>query len=104
MRMRSRVLVAMLASASSLAAVPLLSTSASAQGQSATQRVIVVFKNQDPGQPATRSTLPRRESSFHSTQAPVVSQMSSSGASGIQRYNVVDAVSATVSAGEEAKL
>jgi subtilisin family serine protease len=104
MRMRSRVVIAAIASASLLAAVPLLSTSASAQGQSATQRVIVIYKNQDSRQPATRSLLPKRESSFHGTQSPVVSQMSASGARSIRSYKVIDATSATVSSNEVSKL
>jgi len=102
--MRSRVLIAVVASASLLAAVQFLSTSASAQGGSATERVIVLYKNQDSAQPATRKLLPKRESSFHSTQAPIVSQLSASGARSIHSYKVIDATSATVPANEVAKL
>ena len=42
----------------------------SAQSQAATQRVIVVLKNQAPGTPATRALLSQRESSFAAAQAP----------------------------------
>ncbi len=104
MRLRSRVLVAAVASVSLLAAVPLLSGSASASGQSATERVIVVYKNQDPGQPATRALLPKRASAFRATQAPVVSQLSASGGRSIHSYKVFDATAATVSPDEVTKL
>ncbi len=104
MGMRSRVLAAAIASVSLLAAVQLLSTSASARSQSATERVIVVYKNQDPGQPATKALLPKRASTFHGTQAPVVSQMAASGGHSIHSYKVIDATAATVSPNEVARL
>lgn len=47
----------------------LLSTAASAQGQAATQRVIVVLNNQDPSQPANRADIGRRRTSFRSSQS-----------------------------------
>ncbi|HEX4011267.1 MAG TPA: S8 family serine peptidase [Solirubrobacteraceae bacterium] len=104
MRVRSRLLVLGVVAASLVAITQVLSNSASASGQAATQHVIVVFKNQDPGKPATSSAMPQRAASFHHSQAPVVSQLSSSGAKSIQSYNVVDAVSATVSPSETASL
>lgn len=104
MRVRSKVLVATLAAVSLVTMMQVLSTSASAVDQQLTHRVIVVFKNQDPTQPATRAQLPQRVDSFHATQAPVVSQMASSGANSIHSYKVIDAVSATVSTGEVSAL
>jgi hypothetical protein len=104
MRSRSRVLVVTCLVLSSLVAVTLLSASATAQSQVAADRVIVVFKNQDPAQPATRAMLQQRKSSFQNTQAPVVSQLSSSGARSIHSYTVLDAVSATVSPDEVSQL
>jgi hypothetical protein len=99
-RVRTRIAAVALAPAALLASAQLVSSSASARDQTAMQRVIVVLKNQDPGQPATPSALPNRQASFRSSQASVVAQMSSSGASAIRSYNVLDAVSATVPAGE----
>jgi hypothetical protein len=81
-----------------------LSNRASAQGQAATQSVIVVFNNQDSAAPATRADIATRRSSFQSTQAPVVAQMQAAGATGIQTYSLIDAVSATVPSGEVATL
>jgi subtilisin family serine protease len=81
-----------------------LSSRASAQGQAATQSVIVVFNNQDTAAPATRADIATRRSSFQSTQNPVVAQMTSAGATGIQAYSIIDAVSATVPSSEVATL
>jgi subtilisin family serine protease len=104
MRVRSKVVIVAIAAMSLVALMEALSTSASATGQTPTQRVIVVFKNQDPAAPASRRDIGRRKASFGSTQAPVVSQMSASGANRIQSYNVIDAVAATVSKSEVASL
>ena len=81
-----------------------LSSRASAQGQAATQSVIVVFNNQDTAAPATRADIATRQSSFEGTQDPVVAQMQSAGAQSIQAYSIIDAVSATVPSSEVATL
>ncbi len=106
MRVGSRVLLAVCACAalSLFAGSQLLSTAASAQGQTASQRVIVVFKNQDRSQPATRSMIGQRTRALRQIQAPVLSQMSASGARNVHPYNVVNAVAATVPAGEVSSL
>ncbi|HEX4011266.1 MAG TPA: S8 family serine peptidase [Solirubrobacteraceae bacterium] len=104
MRGRSRLLAVVVAATAMFGLLQVLSTSASATDQTPTQRVIVVFRNQDPGQPATRADLGARRNSFHATQSPVISQMSSSGAHSVQSYNVIDAVAATVSKSEESTL
>jgi hypothetical protein len=82
----------------------LISSRASAQGQAATQRVIVVLKNQDQAQPATPKLFAQRHAAFMASQAPVVSQLQNAGASSVQGYTVVDAVSATVSSSEMSTL
>ena len=104
MRVRSRVLLATAAALSLFGLVSLLTTSASARGQTAMQKVIVVFKNQDARQPASRSHLQSRKASFRSTQAPVLSQLSAGGAKSVQSYSVIDAVSATVPHSEMSRL
>ncbi|MBV9605820.1 MAG: protease inhibitor I9 family protein [Solirubrobacterales bacterium] len=80
------------------------SAAAIAQGQAATQRVIVVLKNQETGLPATRADIGARRQAIQSAQAPVTSQLNSSGARDVHRYTVLNAVSATVSPAEEAQL
>ena len=105
MRVRGAVLAAG-ATTMSLAALVAggLSSTATAQGQAASQRVIVVLKDQDQGQPATPSLLPKRRAFFQKAQAPVISQLSQAGATSVQSYSVVDAVSATVTPGEASSL
>jgi hypothetical protein len=81
-----------------------LLSSAAAQNQSSTSRVIVVFKNQEGSLPATPKLLPQRQSAIHGIQAPVLSQLHSSGAKNVHSYDVLNAVAATVSKGEESRL
>jgi subtilisin family serine protease len=98
MRVRSRIVVVATAAVSLLLlSISLLSgAAASAQDPTAAQSVIVVLKNQDQSQPATPADLAARESTIHSIQAPVLSTLTSAGASSIQTYSVVNAVAATV--------
>jgi hypothetical protein len=58
------------------ALMQVLSASASAVAQAPTQSVIVVFKNQDRAQPATRSALGARRRTLAAVQAPVLRQLS----------------------------
>jgi Subtilase family/Peptidase inhibitor I9 len=80
------------------------SAAATAQGQAATQRVIVIFKNQEPGLPATRADVGARRHALQSIQAPVTRQLSSFGARNVHSYTVLNAVSATVSSSQAAQL
>ena len=77
---------------------------AGAQGQAATQRVIVVLKNQETNLPPTRSDINARRNAIASSQAPVKNQLNSSGARSVHSYTVLNAVSATVSPSEAASL
>jgi Peptidase inhibitor I9 len=104
MRLRNKVLIVTCAALSLLAVTELLPSSAAALSQAPTQRVIVVLKNQAPSLPATRAQVSQRRASFQSSQAPVLSQLSSSGARSVHSYTVLDAVSATVSPNELARL
>jgi hypothetical protein len=96
MRIRSRVLLAAIASASLFAIVQVLSALATAQSQTPSQHVIVVFKNQDRAQPATPAMVGQRRQTLQSIQAPVLNQLSSSHARSVHAYTTFNAVSATV--------
>jgi hypothetical protein len=103
--MRNRRTVVLIASvvAALIGGMQLLS-SAAAQNQSSANRVIVVFKNQERSLPATRKLISQRKSAIQGIQAPILSQLSSSGAKNVRSFDVLNAVSATVSKGEESQL
>jgi Peptidase inhibitor I9 len=82
----------------------LSSSFAAAQSQAPTQRVIVIFKNQETSLPPTRSLVGARRHALQTIQAPVTSQMSASGARSLHSYTVLNAVSATVSPAEVSQL
>jgi hypothetical protein len=77
---------------------------AGAQSQAATQRVIVIMKNQEKNLPPTRADIGARRSAIALNQAPVASSLSNSGARSVHSYSVINAVSATVSPSEESQL
>ncbi len=81
-----------------------LSASASAVAQAPAQSVIVVFKNQDRAQPATRSALPARRRTLAAVQGPVLRQLASSNARSVHSYTTLNAVSATVSPAQVSSL
>ena len=87
-----------------VAGLMLTSSAAVATVPVANHRVIVVFKNQETSLPPTRALASTRASAIHSVQAPVTEQMSTSGATDVQSYSVINAVSATVSSSEESQL
>ncbi len=99
MRYRSRVLGTVMASMSLFAVAEIASGSASAESQTPSQHVIVVFKNQDHAQPATPAMVGQRRQTLHSIQAPVLDQLSSSHARSVHAYTTFNAVSATVTPG-----
>jgi hypothetical protein len=80
------------------------SASATAQGQAATQRVILVLKDQVKNLPPTPADISARRSAVALTQAPITNQLSASGARNVYSYDVVNAVSATVSPSEASAL
>ena len=85
------------------ALMQVMSASASAAAR-APQSVIVVFKNQDRGQPATQSTLPARRRTLAAVQAPVLHQLAASKARSVHSYTTLNAVSATVSPAQVSSL
>ena len=84
----------------SASAVPRAPASASASAQS----VIVVFKNQDRAQPATRSALGARRQTLAAVQKPVLQQLAAASARDVHSYTTLNAVSATVSAAQVSSL
>jgi hypothetical protein len=97
--MGARVKLAVAAGAVSLfALVQVLSASASAASHpQRAQSVIVVFKNQDRAQPATRSGLDARRRTIAGIQGPVLHQLATANAREVHSYTTLNAVSATVS-------
>ncbi|HEY2319511.1 MAG TPA: S8 family serine peptidase [Solirubrobacteraceae bacterium] len=87
-----------------LALMQVLSASASAVAQAPAQSVIVVFKNQDRGQPATRSALPARRRTLTAVQGPVLRQLAAGNARSVHSYTTLNAVSATVSPAQVSSL
>ncbi|HUJ66783.1 MAG TPA: hypothetical protein VLX59_14655, partial [Acidimicrobiales bacterium] len=83
---------------------PLTAAQASSLAKNATDHVIVVFKNQEPSIPDTAPNISRRASAVASVQAPVLRELSQVHASKVAPVQVVNAVSATVSPGEAARL
>jgi subtilisin family serine protease len=105
MRPRFKVVVGVLASIALAAAIELLpSVSAGAQNGPAVKRVIIVLRNQVSKLPATRRSEVARRAAVMSLQAPIALQLASSGARSVHRFTLLNAISATVSAGEEARL
>ena len=86
--------------------VQVLSASASSvpQAPGSAQSVIVVFKNQDRAQPATRSALGARRRTLSGIQGPVLQQLASGNARDVHSYTALNAVSATVSSSQLSSL
>jgi hypothetical protein len=81
-----------------------LSASASGVAQAPEQSVIVVFKNQDRAQPATRSELGARRRTLAAVQAPVLGRLAAGKAQDVHSYTTLNAVSATVSPAQVSSL
>ena len=79
------------------ALVQVLTASASTVSHARSQSVIVVFKNQDRAQPATRSGLGARRQTLAGIQAPVLQQLATANAREVHSFTTLNAVSATVS-------
>ena len=98
MRVRFKLPVAAATVAiSAFALLQVLSASASAGAQAPTQSVIVVFKNQDRAQPATRSGLGARRRTLAAVQGPVLRRLAAGKAHDVHSFTTLNAVSATVS-------
>ena len=86
------------------ALVQVLSASASAGSRAPAQSVIVVLKNQDRAQPATRSALGARRRTLAALQRPVLRHLAAAKAHNVHRFTTLNAVSATVSAAQVSSL
>jgi hypothetical protein len=75
-----------------------------ALSQNVTRKVIVVMRNQFPGVSSAPATLPTRRADVDAAQQPVLSDLAASGSQAVTSYTTVDAVSATVSPGEDSQL
>src|ERR1700733_847153 len=91
-------------SASSRAASPLDGAEAAVLSQHADRRVIVVFKDQVPTVPDSPRNAANRSAAVASVQAPVLAELRHVHAGNVAPLQLVNAVTATVSAGEEARL
>jgi hypothetical protein len=77
---------------------------AAALSSNVTQRVIVVLKNQVSQLPATRALIKSRSAAVGGLQRPILGELKATKARNVHSYNIINAVSATVSAGEAARL
>jgi hypothetical protein len=66
--------------------------------------VIVVFKDQVPAVPDTPAGQAARAQAVLGVQAPVLNELAATGARGVRSLRLLDAVTATVSAGEAQRL
>jgi hypothetical protein len=83
---------------------PMTPALAAQLSQTVNQPVIVIMKNQ-PGQaPVGSQAASTRAAAIGSAQAPLMSELTAVHATRIKSYSLVNAVAATVSAGEEARL
>ena len=96
--------VASAAPASSAGLGRLSTGQASSLAAGATQHVIVMFKDQVAGLNSTSTQSAARKSAVARVQAPVVAELHKLAAPDVRAYSLINAVSATVSAAEEARL
>ncbi len=83
---------------------PLTSSQAAALSTNVTKKVIVVFRNQVTRDPASRGLVQARRRVETQDQHPILSELSETKARNVHSYTLVNAVAATVSPGEEARL
>jgi hypothetical protein len=88
----------------SAAQAPLSPAAAKALSTGVNQRVIVVFKDQISQAPASRRFVAARRSIEGVEQRSVLNELSETRAQNVHSYTTINAVSATVSRGEEARL
>jgi hypothetical protein len=91
-------------STSSGGQAPLTASQAKALSTNVTKRVIVVFKDQVGQDPASRAHLSARRSVESGVQSPVLNELGQTKSRDVHSYTTINAVAATVSPGEEARL
>jgi hypothetical protein len=77
---------------------------AAALSTNVTQKVIVLFKDQVPQFPASRAQVKSRSAAVNNVQSPVLSELNATKAHNVHSYTTINAVAATVSPGEAARL
>ncbi len=75
-----------------------------ALSRNATQSVIVVFKNQLSSLPANATFAAMRQVALQEVQSPIVSELRQLHAADFHSYDLINALSATVSQAEESRL
>ena len=90
--------------ASGLLQAPLTSAEARALSTDVTQRVIVVTKDEAAGQSGARTPTGVFETTEKQAQRPLFSELQATHARDVQGYSLINAVAATVSPGERARL
>ncbi len=90
--------------ASSLLQAPLTSAEARALSTNVTQRVIVVMKDEVAGQSGARTPTGVFEATEKQAQRPLLSELQATHARDVRGYSLINAVAATVSPGERARL
>ncbi|HEY7946716.1 MAG TPA: S8 family serine peptidase [Acidimicrobiales bacterium] len=83
---------------------PISAAEAAALSTNVTQRVIVVLKDQVSQIPASRALVKDRSAVVDGLQAPILAELSATKAHNVHSYTTINAVSATVSPGEAARL
>ena len=104
MRTRARFVAVIATAIAAICAIASsMSSAASANAparQRATRSVIVVLRNQDRAQPATRGMVGRRQRAVRAMQSPVLARLAAVHARDVHSYLALDAVSATVTPAE----
>ncbi len=83
---------------------PLTAAQARALSDNVSDKVIVVFKDQLRGTPDNAANRSARDAAVATDQAPVVNELNATHATHVKQYQLINAVSATVSAGEARRL
>ena len=92
------------AAAAASGQAPLTAAQAQALSANVTDKVIVVFKNQLPATPDSPRNATDRAAAVGQVQAGVVHELAQTGARQVKRFQIINAVSATVSPGEATRL
>jgi len=92
------------AASSGTGPTPLSAAQAAALSNNVTQRVIVVLKDQVSQFPSSRALIKSRSAVVNSLQAPILGDLTATKAHNVHSYTTINAVSATVSPGEAARL
>jgi subtilisin family serine protease len=84
--------------------LPLTASQAQALSTNVTDKVIVVFKNQLSATPDSPSNSANRVAAVNQVQSGVVHELAATGAREVKSFQLINAVSATVSPGEAQRL